>query len=158
MANSLAITGVQNRMRKSNKPKLIFLLLSAAFITLPIVYAQDGGGSYDASEFAAKKFGDNPYTRADMREKYKNGRAKKEKMWAIPVEETGTRQEEKKAVGERKVFEEEEKGAPVHELTGDWVPGPIDLTSNGGFSIEPFNGSPVPYDLNGHVNVQHGKP
>jgi hypothetical protein len=47
---------------------------------------------------------------------------------------------------------------PTRELTGDWVPDKIDLTSAGAFSIAPFNGSPVPYTLNGHVDPQRGKP
>jgi hypothetical protein len=66
--------------------------------------------------------------------------------------------EEPEGAGERAAFQKEEEFTPIHELTGDWVPGKIDLTSNGGFSIEPFNGSPVPYDLNGHVDPQRGKP
>ncbi len=47
---------------------------------------------------------------------------------------------------------------PVHDLPSDWVPDKLDLTSNGGFSIAPFNGSPVPYDLNGHVDLEQNGP
>ncbi len=47
---------------------------------------------------------------------------------------------------------------PVVDLPGDWVPDKIDLTSNGGFSNEPFNGTPVPYTLNGHPEIQRGRP
>lgn len=43
----------------------------------------------------------------------------------------------------------------IPTLTRDWVPDVPDLTSNGGFSIAPFNGTPVPYSLNGFVDLQH---
>ncbi len=48
--------------------------------------------------------------------------------------------------------------APVREVTGDWVPSKLDPDSNGGFTIAPDNGSPVPYKLNGHVDIQRGRP
>ena len=48
--------------------------------------------------------------------------------------------------------------APVYDLAGDWVPDSLHLTSNGGFSNAPFNGSPVPYRLNGHPDIQRGVP
>ncbi len=47
---------------------------------------------------------------------------------------------------------------PVREVTGDWVPSKLDPLSNGGFTIAPDNGSPVPYKLNGHVDIQRGRP
>jgi len=53
---------------------------------------------------------------------------------------------------ERRAFED--KYGPVYEHPGNWVPGPLDLTSNGGFTLGPFNGEVVPYRLNGHVDVQ----
>ena len=40
----------------------------------------------------------------------------------------------------------------------DWLPGALDPITNGGFTIAPDNGSPVPYRLNGHVNIQRGRP
>lgn len=46
----------------------------------------------------------------------------------------------------------------VIEITGDWVPDKLDPLSNGGFTIAPDNGSPVPYKLNGHVDIQRGRP
>ena len=47
---------------------------------------------------------------------------------------------------------------PVTDLPSDWVPDALKLTSNGGFTIAPDNGSPVPYRLNGHVDIQRGRP
>ncbi|MFA6208321.1 MAG: hypothetical protein WC714_02750 [Candidatus Obscuribacterales bacterium] len=46
----------------------------------------------------------------------------------------------------------------VIEVTGDWVPDKLDPINNGGFTIAPDNGSPVPYKLNGHVDIQRGRP
>jgi hypothetical protein len=51
-----------------------------------------------------------------------------------------------------------QRSGPVHDLPGDWVPDKIDLTANGGFEISPDNGSPVPYRLNGHIDIQRGRP
>jgi hypothetical protein len=47
---------------------------------------------------------------------------------------------------------------PVYFLPGDWVPSGLDPTWNGGFTTGPDNGSPVPYRLNGHVNLERGLP
>lgn len=55
------------------------------------------------------------------------------------------------------VFGSEHQG-PVMDLAGDWVPDSINLTCNGGFEIAPNNGAPVPYRLNGHVDIQRGRP
>jgi hypothetical protein len=40
----------------------------------------------------------------------------------------------------------------------DWVPSKPDPVDNGGFSIYPDNGSPVPYKLNGHIDIQRKLP
>ncbi|CAN5507955.1 hypothetical protein BH11CYA1_BH11CYA1_14280 [soil metagenome] len=47
---------------------------------------------------------------------------------------------------------------PIIEVTGDWVPDKLDPINNGGFTIAPDNGSPVPFKLNGHVDIQRGRP
>ena len=41
---------------------------------------------------------------------------------------------------------------------GDWAPSPVDLLDNGGFTHQKDNGRPVPYRLNGHINVNRGLP
>ncbi|MBY0357479.1 MAG: hypothetical protein K2W82_05705 [Candidatus Obscuribacterales bacterium] len=48
----------------------------------------------------------------------------------------------------------EDKFGKIPTLLRDWVPDEPDLSSNGGFSIAPYNGSPVPYNLNGFVDLQ----
>lgn len=40
----------------------------------------------------------------------------------------------------------------------DWVPDKADPVNNGGFSIAPDNGSPVPYKLNGWIDFQRKFP
>jgi hypothetical protein len=46
----------------------------------------------------------------------------------------------------------------VRDQFDDWVPSKPDPSSNGGFTIYPDNGSPVPYKLNGHVDIQRKLP
>ncbi len=50
------------------------------------------------------------------------------------------------------------KVATAHDELGDWVPKAAEPTHNGGFERMPDNGSPVPYKLNGHVNIQRKLP
>jgi hypothetical protein len=40
----------------------------------------------------------------------------------------------------------------------DWVPDKLDPITNGGFETSPDNGSPVPYRLNGHVDLERDVP
>jgi hypothetical protein len=70
----------------------------------------------------------------------------------------GEDEEYRDRAGERAAFRKEEKFGAILDIAGDWVPNKIDPTSNGGFSIEPFNGTPVPYELNGHVDPNRGSP
>jgi len=47
---------------------------------------------------------------------------------------------------------------PLYFLPGDWNPSSLDPVWNGGFSTPPDNGSPVPYRLDGHVDLQRPLP
>jgi len=40
----------------------------------------------------------------------------------------------------------------------NWVPAEVDDTNNGGFGTIPDNGSPVPYRLNGHLDIERERP
>lgn len=40
----------------------------------------------------------------------------------------------------------------------DWVPDKVDPTSNGGFGLSKDNGRPVPYRLNGHLDIERKLP
>ena len=48
-------------------------------------------------------------------------------------------------------------GTPDYNFR-DSVPDKIDPTSSGGFGASPDNGAPVPYNLNGHVDIERGRP
>jgi hypothetical protein len=47
---------------------------------------------------------------------------------------------------------------PVLPGPNNWVPSKADPQDNGGFTIAPDNGSPVPYKLNGHVDLLRDTP
>ncbi|MBS1998698.1 MAG: hypothetical protein JSS86_20380 [Cyanobacteria bacterium SZAS LIN-2] len=47
---------------------------------------------------------------------------------------------------------------PVPPGPNNWVPDKLDPIDNGGFECSPDNGSPVPYRLNGHVDIERGRP
>jgi hypothetical protein len=114
---------------------------------------------FDASEFSSTSFNDVDIAKQNYRDiSVARGAHPKAKNFFVKTNLISHEEEQRKTVGERSVFENATESAPIHELAGDWVPDRIDLTSNGGFGIEPFNGSPVPYDLNGHVDAERGKP
>jgi len=48
--------------------------------------------------------------------------------------------------------------APIPGMLQDWVPDKVHRLQNGGFEKNPDNGSPVPYRLNGHVDIQRKLP
>jgi hypothetical protein len=127
------------------------------------------GSDYKGTEFKATSFKDKSLDKEDFAETLsKSGHgAKKIELEVDKAEHEkrrdngiapGEGEEAGDVVGERRSFLKQEKLEPVHELPGDWVPGKIDLTSNGGFALGPFNGTPVPYELNGHVDLERGKP
>lgn len=60
---------------------------------------------------------------------------------------------------EGKQFYDEWKklGTPDYRFR-ESVPDKIDPTSSGGFGTSPDNGAPVPYNLNGHVDIERGRP
>jgi len=47
---------------------------------------------------------------------------------------------------------------PIRPSPNNWVPDKYDPLNNGGFEVSPDNGSPVPYRLNGHVDIDRGRP
>ncbi len=161
-------------------------ILLTILIWIPSAFAQEHGeeeNRFDGSEFNISSFRDTNFEKRDYKElssqksagdhlskandelslkessilsrKRKNDKG----INAVGGENEGPLNAEKgplKAGGERKIGAD--PGGPVTDLPGDWVPDRIKLTNNGGFSIEPDNGSPVPYRLNGHVDIQRGRP
>jgi hypothetical protein len=59
---------------------------------------------------------------------------------------------------DRRKKEEKLLKKPVFVSPNDWVPDKLDPLNNGGFATSPDNGSPVPYRLNGHVDLERGRP
>lgn len=57
---------------------------------------------------------------------------------------------------EKKTFDELIK--PYRGRFHDWVPAKVDRLQNGAFGKEPDNGFPVPYRLNGHLDIQRKLP
>lgn len=47
---------------------------------------------------------------------------------------------------------------PIQEMPWDWLPDKFDPLDNAGFTTSPDNGSPVPYRLNGHPDLEKGRP
>lgn len=57
---------------------------------------------------------------------------------------------------EKKTFEELTR--PIPGMLHDWVPDHVNRLQNGAFVKEPDNGFPVPYRLNGHLDIQRKLP
>jgi hypothetical protein len=136
------------------------ILLSIFYFTLvPQTIAEDSSYRFDGSEFNGTSFNDVDLAKQEFKDlTFKGARRAKTKKWVLHTEKAGSDEEREAQVDERIPFIREEKFAAVHETAGDWVPDKINLTANGGFGVEPENGSPVPYDLNGHVDPERGKP
>lgn len=47
---------------------------------------------------------------------------------------------------------------PIPGMLKDWVPDRVNRLHNGAFEKEPDNGFPVPYRLNGHLDIQRKRP
>jgi hypothetical protein len=150
---------------------LVFCCLST--LSTSAVHAEPSPsdhGRFNGSEFNASSFRDESLEKHSFRDlddrtarasqskqsEVHLGAAAKKKDKSVEASGGELRESSVKAVGLKGRFAESLQ--PHHEITGDWAPDKIDLTSNGGFSVEPFNGTPVPYTLNGHVDPNRGRP
>jgi hypothetical protein len=122
---------------------------------------------YSGAEYNPSSFRESSFDKSDFTEIGTTKKKKAVKLFELNPEklihhaqnkEEAVAGAEEEGIGERGAFLKEQEFAPIADLAGDWAPDKINLTSNGGFSIAPFNGSPVPYVLNGHVDPQRGKP
>lgn len=76
---------------------------------------------------------------------------------AITIHEEARRKKEKLA--DKHAYEELMELLASPEVSpNDWVPDKLDPLNNGGFTTSPDNGSPVPYRLNGHVDLERDSP
>ncbi len=163
-------------MSNSNSSSFMYELI-AALVVLAAFGAsafaeshEDGEDKFDGSEFSASTFIDTAFDRQTYRDKAahsgklkimdKSPRSGGDISKAEHGEESvrASEGEDRKLAKENIGKNLDERVGPVHELPGDWVPDKLDLTSNGGFSVAPDNGSPVPYRLNGHMEIERGRP
>jgi len=157
---------------------LLFVFL-AALSSQQLIYADehaDDDNRYDGSEYNASSFQDTDFGKIDskdLRSINSAVRADRSSTDLSHKESVGLKlkHSDKNSISEAGKSDDkgpiknangrviaEERTGPTMDLPGDWVPDKLDLTSNGGFSIAPDNGSPVPYRLNGHVDIQRGRP
>jgi hypothetical protein len=131
---------------------------------------------FDGSEFKASSFQDTDFAKPDYKELRRTGApigpygklieaevSKENKPMRKPKDERGIAPaggggESNRPEKGKSSLAEDEKLPPITDLPSDWVPDAVHLTSNGGFSTAPFNGSPVPYTLNGHPEIERGRP
>ncbi len=157
---------------------LVILFISCSFIDNANAESHaDEEDHFDGSEYNASSFKDISFAKQDYKELRATASVlrplSKEGESDLQGDSRGTllkkRQNDKGirpvGVGNKKAdaensgrITEAEHIVPVEDLAGDWVPNKIDLTSNGAFGVIPDNGSPVPYRLNGHVDIERGKP
>lgn len=170
----------ENYQNLSLSSRVLIIVLFIAFSFMPNGYAQshaDEEEHYDGSEYNASSFKDTLFEKQDYKELRSTGsslrplskegggdllgdshglslKKRQNDKGVVPAGE-GNRPEGAKNSGKVNQFE---SIGPVEDLPGDWVPNKIDLASNGGFGTIPDNGSPVPYTLNGHIEIERGRP
>jgi hypothetical protein len=128
------------------------LFSTIAFNAVGAKNPTDGSKSseFDRSEFKREDFATHDFDKNDYRQIEERGdKMGISKEVKDDVSHRANRDQDK---DQKKVSE------PVHELAGDWVPDKIDATNNGGFGVAPDNGAPLPYNLNGHIDLQRERP
>jgi hypothetical protein len=157
----------------------IIILLIALSLIQPVKAEENNEGDdrYDGSEFNASSFEDTNFRKTDYRDLRSTNPAAaqlvKENSESLTKGGNRLMHKHRESNGVPEVGNSTDKGpiknpdgrvidkersGPVRDLPGDWVPDKLDPVSNGGFEISPENGAPVPYRLNGHVDIQRGRP
>ena len=134
-------------------------VLYAQIFTLPGL-CDEMVSHFDGSEFSKDSFRDaslepQEYTGV-MRKRIEDVRQKHAII--LKGDDEGIRQKKTEVSDSKPAPYPEEQMPRIHALAQDWVPEKVDVTNSGGFGLEPPNGSPVPYNLNGHVDLEAGKP
>jgi hypothetical protein len=123
---------------------------------------QFDGSEFKREEFASHDFEKNDYRQIEGRGDSDSKFAKGDESHKSDDDRMGVSKDVKDDVSHRANKEQDKNqqivAEPVHELAGDWVPDKIDATNNGGFGVAPDNGAPVPYNLNGHIDLQRERP
>ncbi len=131
-----------------------------------------GGDKFDGSQFDKSSFIDTDFSKSSFRDGFKTRLHSRVYFDAQEVERTldKLRDMEKRFYvkdhdpDRDDDFDDTSPRAVWEKLTqdipkiGDWVPSPADRLDNGGFELDKDNGRPVPYRLNGHVDIQRGLP
>lgn len=123
----------------------------------PVLY-----NPFDGSEFNASTFIDTDFSQRMFRHLSNSMDKRKRDADFPPVEKDRDDSKKDRSVDRLKKEMDEKRDRdwrqflrPSPELPAlDWVPDKLDPVSNGGFEVSPDNGSPVPYRLNGHVDLQ----
>ena len=154
----------------------------------PVPYSEEQGlSSMDvATEYGQKSFQDNDFGRHDFTDLLINGGDKKPmELYSDDYDSAAHDSDTDKTAHDRKLFGDDKKeeerdkdrekverrrdDANYDEVTelmkdpprpgpNNWVPDKLDPLDNGGFVSSPDNGSPVPYRLNGHVDLERELP
>ena len=124
--------------------------------------------SFDGSEFNASTFADSDFSRHSFRDLFDSSRpgdgsdstVRRANRTRTGPEHDGRlaleRGEKAAAEADKMVYRDLIKA--LYFLPGDWVPSSLDSLWNGGFTTPPDSGLPVPYRLNGHVDIQRKLP
>ena len=158
---------------------LVIILLTAPSLTQPVKADEhaEAEDRYDGSEFNASSFEDTNFRKTDYRDLRSTNPAAaqlvKENGESLTKDGNRLMHRHRESNGVLEAGNSADKGpiknpdghvidnertGPVRDLPGDWVPNKLDPISNGGFEVAPENGAPVPYRLNGHVDIQRGRP
>ncbi len=154
------------------KRSALFLILFST-LSLNCALAEDAMDSsktneFDGSEFKREEFASHDFDKKDYRQI--EGHGDSDSRFAKGDQSHKSDSDDKMGISKdvkndvshkanaKQDRNQEIVAQPVHELAGDWVPDKIDVTNNGGFGVAPDNGSPVPYNLNGHIDLQRERP
>lgn len=162
----------------------LIALLNYFYVFSPVLADDEDrdDSSYDGSQFNGSSFADKSFAKHDYRDiktkssavarlsgdddHKESGRIhhKRDEISTKPDDHDHGEKHDSRAKDKAPIDDPEghvikqDRSGPVAELPGDWVPDKLDPTSNGGFGVIPDNGAPVPYRLNGHVDIQRGRP
>jgi hypothetical protein len=105
--------------------------------------------SHNPSEYAPDEFIDTRFGKSTFRDLLDAG----DRMFARPDFKLRL-----DLFAQKAFYSDETELKPVENRILDWVPGQVDRLNNGGFGLTEFNGRPVPYRLNGHIDIERGYP
>ena len=122
------------------------------------------GDDYDGSQFNTPDFAGTDFSKStfdDLEREMRKYEPDSQKMFVTDEEEKRKKEELLIPIGEAIAEDKVVRTTfgvlierPYVVPGSDWGPSTLDPRQNGGFSHAHDNGSPVPFRLNGHVNLQ----